>query len=87
MNENGTIMPSHIPALTYSGPVTKTIAPSPSAQNNSPIKPKTITNGYHSIPRPHRLNSKSDQNSKPNRRISKERHNGGISSKNLSRIQ
>jgi hypothetical protein len=87
MKQNGTLMPSHIPALTYSGPATKTIPSSPSTQNESSTKSKPTTNGYQSTPRSHRLNNKIDQISKPSRRISRERYNGAISSKHPSRTQ
>lgn len=52
-----------------------------------PWKSKPITNGFNSVPRTHRLNTKTDQTFKTNRRTSKERHNGIVSSKNPPRTQ
>jgi hypothetical protein len=88
--KNGMVMPSNIPALTYNKPTTKTTESNSktstriySIQNghmpDTQLKSKPITNGYHSTPRRHRLNSNTD--SKTSRRTSKERYNGGISSK------
>ena len=45
-----------------------------SAQSRS----KPTTNGYHPIRRTYRLNSKTDQITRTNRRTSKERHDGDL---------
>jgi len=91
MKKNGIFMSSDIPALTYTKPIPKTpelnskiSAPVYSTQNGQ-IKSKVITNGYHSKPRTHRLNSNTD--SKTSRRTSRERYNEIISSKNPLRTQ
>ncbi|CAF3815713.1 unnamed protein product [Adineta steineri] len=42
---------------------------------------RPISNGYHSIPRTHRLNSNNERTSNPSRRTSKERHHDTKSSK------
>ncbi|CAF1681448.1 unnamed protein product [Adineta ricciae] len=49
-------------------------------------KCRPLTNGYHSVPRTHRLNSNSERTSNSSRRTSKERHHDTTSSKYPPRI-
>lgn len=78
MKRNGMIMPTNIPALTYTQTRMDSISSSKHPPNgDTPSKSKPTINGYYSVPLTRRSNRNNEKISTGSRRTSKERHNGG----------
>lgn len=86
-DSNGNAIENHSKTISSSTPGFSQKSLPNGETNNAPGKHRALTNGYHSIPRTHRLNSNSERTPNGNRRTSKERQHETAASKYPPRAQ